>query len=254
MPDATNPQSFNRYSYVRNNPTNLVDPTGHFDLGSEVDGYNTNSEVYQYYLEQGWKDEDIRELFRIWENQYKDWWNLLLKAELNDIIDIDSNDFARFRRDGNGQIKLERASQFDFAGIIEIRPDHLVFGYWDAFYFDSGLDPRLYITEFSPGNMILVRKGFGGASSESYGYVAGTGVYRDASNPMPEALNFTTAVKESVGWFGGAAALFVADGPLPFGDALGTVAGGIGVIDSVCAWNSNRILRHRLSQYAYSHR
>lgn len=29
VPDLTNPQSLNRYSYVQNNPVNLTDPTGH---------------------------------------------------------------------------------------------------------------------------------------------------------------------------------------------------------------------------------
>jgi hypothetical protein len=29
VPDPTNPQSYNRYSYVLNNPLNLADPTGH---------------------------------------------------------------------------------------------------------------------------------------------------------------------------------------------------------------------------------
>ena len=30
MPDATNPQAFNRYTYVLNNPIALIDPTGHY--------------------------------------------------------------------------------------------------------------------------------------------------------------------------------------------------------------------------------
>jgi RHS repeat-associated protein len=38
IPDPSDPQSFNRYSYVRNNPLNRIDPTGHIDcetLGTE---------------------------------------------------------------------------------------------------------------------------------------------------------------------------------------------------------------------------
>jgi RHS repeat-associated protein len=34
VPGASNPQSLNRYSYVGNNPVNLIDPSGHFSLGS----------------------------------------------------------------------------------------------------------------------------------------------------------------------------------------------------------------------------
>ncbi len=37
VPDPTNPQSLNRYSYSRNNPVNRVDPTGHRDC--EFDDY-----------------------------------------------------------------------------------------------------------------------------------------------------------------------------------------------------------------------
>ena len=40
VPDPTNPQSLNRYSYVRNNPVNFNDPSGHCEshYGSGPDG------------------------------------------------------------------------------------------------------------------------------------------------------------------------------------------------------------------------
>jgi RHS repeat-associated protein len=36
VPDSRNPQSLNRYSYVRNNPLSRIDPTGHEDLEGGV--------------------------------------------------------------------------------------------------------------------------------------------------------------------------------------------------------------------------
>ena len=34
VPDPANPQAFNRYTYVRNSPPNLTDPTGHRECGA----------------------------------------------------------------------------------------------------------------------------------------------------------------------------------------------------------------------------
>lgn len=37
IPNPADPQSFNRYSYVRNNPINLTDPSGHRECGASDD-------------------------------------------------------------------------------------------------------------------------------------------------------------------------------------------------------------------------
>jgi len=42
VPNPTNPQSLNRYSYTRNSPLNLIDPTGH----RECDGSNDCSDPF----------------------------------------------------------------------------------------------------------------------------------------------------------------------------------------------------------------
>lgn len=41
VPNAASPQSFNRYSYVRNSPLNRIDPTGHVDCGLLGDAADT---------------------------------------------------------------------------------------------------------------------------------------------------------------------------------------------------------------------
>jgi len=38
VPEPGDPQSWNRYSFVRNNPFNRVDPTGSLDIGAEIGG------------------------------------------------------------------------------------------------------------------------------------------------------------------------------------------------------------------------
>src|SRR3989304_1127566 len=37
VPNSANPQDFNRYSYVQNNPVNFIDPSGHINCKSGYD-------------------------------------------------------------------------------------------------------------------------------------------------------------------------------------------------------------------------
>ncbi|MCA9898966.1 MAG: hypothetical protein KC433_12315 [Anaerolineales bacterium] len=54
VPDPTNPQSFNRYSYVRNNPVNFTDPTGHRETdGCEIEGCLTDPDLESFLLNYG---------------------------------------------------------------------------------------------------------------------------------------------------------------------------------------------------------
>ena len=48
VPEPTDPQSYNRYSYTRNNPVNLIDPTGHVDSdGCDFNGCVLTEEARQ---------------------------------------------------------------------------------------------------------------------------------------------------------------------------------------------------------------
>ncbi|HSH05822.1 MAG TPA: RHS repeat-associated core domain-containing protein, partial [Anaerolineae bacterium] len=69
IPDPTNSQSFNRYSYVRNNPLQWTDPTGHREeaCASNADeGCQpyVDNEVYQILLDNGLSAAAIRALWK----------------------------------------------------------------------------------------------------------------------------------------------------------------------------------------------
>ena len=64
IPDYTDPQSLNRYSYVKNNPLMYVDPTGHLEFSVELGGYELKfgsdaGEKYGDYAAQYWATKSI---------------------------------------------------------------------------------------------------------------------------------------------------------------------------------------------------
>jgi RHS repeat-associated protein len=76
VPSPGNPQHFNRYSYVRNNPLNFTDPSGHKDCGPACEGDDYIPELDEYYrfttsdydmlgipLQDPWSDPNYSEWF-----------------------------------------------------------------------------------------------------------------------------------------------------------------------------------------------
>ncbi|MCP4529095.1 MAG: RHS repeat-associated core domain-containing protein [Aestuariibacter sp.] len=53
VPDPGNPQSFNRYSYVRNNPLNYVDPSGHIPVLDDNADNTTMVAEYPVFVDRG---------------------------------------------------------------------------------------------------------------------------------------------------------------------------------------------------------
>ena len=77
VPDPTNPQQYNRYTYTLNNPLRYSDPTGHFS--EEV--------IYEYLLnhECGGSPICADDTMESWSHN-KDWWDQLLNAQAGDIL------------------------------------------------------------------------------------------------------------------------------------------------------------------------
>jgi hypothetical protein len=79
VPDPTNPQDLNRYSYARNNPVKYVDPTGHF----------SENEIQQFFDKESW--EDVLKLFQEGgelEGRWG-WLAILQKAEIGDFVSVE---------------------------------------------------------------------------------------------------------------------------------------------------------------------
>jgi RHS repeat-associated protein len=83
VPDFTDPQSFNRYSYVRGRPLRFVDPTGHFESEEELAKYLGFSS-----LESWWNSE----LYAAW-SQDQEWMEMILSKEFDfgNMLRFESN-------------------------------------------------------------------------------------------------------------------------------------------------------------------
>ncbi len=123
VPEPGNPQSLNRYSYVGNQPTVFIDPTGMFSL--------ENGELQSLL---GFQDDQM----------FQDWWNnlegtsqnLLLDAQWGDMISADINNtvynliFAQ-TEPGYGEHMVMDGSYYDSVGKNVIRKNSTI-AFWDV--------------------------------------------------------------------------------------------------------------------------
>lgn len=77
VPDPTNPQSFNRYSYVHNNPIRFNDPSGHF----------SEDAIWNYIHEHECASDPncTEQTYGMWQAN-TEWWEMLRAAQAGDVF------------------------------------------------------------------------------------------------------------------------------------------------------------------------
>lgn len=105
--NPANPQNFNRFSYVENNPVNFVDPTGHCkNSGVDTDG----NPLYECMADDGSMHQvnSSDSLYTTWYSRMEALWE-----QLSEEADGDFNDFVNWSLDGG--LFFHEISPSDFA-------------------------------------------------------------------------------------------------------------------------------------------
>lgn len=90
IPDPTNPQSFNRYSYVLNRPLNFTDPTGHYYEYDDGDVFCGPGCSILVTLEEEWIEEADELWDEVMEEEYAGAADLI--NDFLDGVDVAWND------------------------------------------------------------------------------------------------------------------------------------------------------------------